>query len=83
VDDFVGYCPFGAAARWENPLGRGGRRRPPACVLQQEAICVVLRVLGIAAAILIVVWVVSDPVGAGDTVHGWINQLITFFHHLA
>lgn len=42
-----------------------------------------LRILGMVLAIMIVVWVVSDPVGAGDVVHGWINSLITFFHHLA
>jgi hypothetical protein len=79
----VGYSPCGAVAVGERRLGRGGRSRPPECALQQEANCVVLRLLGMVLAILIIIWVVSDPVGAGDTVHGWINQIITFFHHLA
>ena len=78
-----GYSPFGAAAVWEGRLGKGSRKRPPVRVLQQEANCVVLRVLGMALAILIIVWIVSDPVGAGDLVHGWINGIVIFFHHLA
>ncbi len=41
------------------------------------------KVLGIIVAIVIVVWIVSNPASAGDTVHGWISGLVTFFHHLA
>lgn len=41
------------------------------------------RILGIIVAILIVVWIVSQPAVAGDTVHGWITGIITFFEHLA
>jgi hypothetical protein len=41
------------------------------------------RVIGIIVAILIVVWIVSNPASAGDTVHSWITGILTFFHHLA
>jgi hypothetical protein len=41
------------------------------------------KVLGILVAILIVVWIVSDPATAGNTVHDWITGIITFFHHIA
>ena len=41
------------------------------------------RILGIIVAILIIVWIVSDPTSAGDTVHTWITGIITFFQHLA
>lgn len=40
------------------------------------------RVLGIIVAILIVVWIVSNPAAAGDTIHGWLTGIFTFFHHL-
>ena len=41
------------------------------------------RIIGIIVAVLIIVWIVSNPAAAGDTAHGWITGLITFFHHLA
>jgi hypothetical protein len=44
---------------------------------------VLQRVLGIIVTILIIVWVVSNPTSAGDTVHSWVTGIITFFQHLA
>jgi hypothetical protein len=44
---------------------------------------VLQRLLGIIVAVLIVVWIVSNPAAAGDTVHSWITGILTFFHHLA
>jgi len=41
------------------------------------------RILGIAVLILVIVWIVSSPASAGDTVHGWITGIITFFRHIA
>ncbi len=41
------------------------------------------RILGIIVAVLIIVWIVSDPAAAGNTVHSWINGILTFFRHLA
>jgi hypothetical protein len=41
------------------------------------------RILGIIVAVLIIVWIVSNPAAAGDTVHSWITGLLTFFRHLA
>lgn len=41
------------------------------------------RTLGWIVAILIIVWIVSNPAAAGDTVHAWINGIITFFRHMA
>jgi hypothetical protein len=36
-----------------------------------------------AAVILIAVWIVSQPDVAGNTIHAWIQDAITFFQHLA
>jgi hypothetical protein len=44
---------------------------------------VLQRVLGIIVAVLIIVWIVSNPASAGNTVHSWITGILTFFHHLA
>jgi len=33
--------------------------------------------------ILIIVWILSNPVRAGVDVHNWINDIITFFEALA
>jgi len=41
------------------------------------------KTIGILVAILIVVWIVSNPASAGDAVHSWISGLITFLHHIA
>jgi hypothetical protein len=41
------------------------------------------RILGIIVGVLIIVWIVSNPAAAGDTVHSWITGLFTFFRHLA
>ena len=40
------------------------------------------KAVGIIVAILIVVWIVSDPAGAGSSVHNWITGIITFFRHV-
>jgi hypothetical protein len=41
------------------------------------------KIVGWIIVVLIVVWVVSNPASAGDTVHGWVTGLIDFFKHLA
>jgi hypothetical protein len=33
--------------------------------------------------ILVIVWIVSNPTGAGNDVHTWVNDIISFFRHLA
>jgi hypothetical protein len=33
--------------------------------------------------ILVIVWIVSNPTGAGNDVHTWVNDIISFFTHLA
>jgi hypothetical protein len=33
--------------------------------------------------ILVVIWVASDPAHAGDSVHTWLNDAVTFLRHLA
>ncbi len=47
-----------------------------------EASTLLQRLLSIIVAILIIVWIVSNPAAAGNTVHSWITGIITFFHHL-
>jgi hypothetical protein len=41
------------------------------------------KVLGWAVIILIVIWVISNPSAAGNSVHDWITDIINFFTHLA
>jgi hypothetical protein len=48
-----------------------------------EAIALLSRLIGIIVAVLIIVWIVSNPAAAGDSVHGWITGLFTFFRHLS
>jgi hypothetical protein len=48
-----------------------------------EVVALLSRLIGFVVAILIIVWIVSNPAAAGDTVHGWITGLLTFFRHLA
>ena len=43
----------------------------------------VQKVLGWIVAILLVVWIVSNPAAAGNTLHSWVTGIITFFQHLA
>ena len=43
----------------------------------------VTKIIGWAVVILIVIWIVSDPAAAGASVHGWIDDIISFFTHLA
>ena len=38
---------------------------------------------GWVAGVLIAVWITSDPGGAGDNVHTWISDILTFLTHLA
>lgn len=47
-----------------------------------EVIALLSRLIGVIVAILIIVWIVSNPAAAGDSVHGWITGLLTFFRHL-
>ena len=49
----------------------------------REARALLARIIGIAVAVLVIVWIISDPASAGNTVHSWITGIITFFHHLA
>jgi len=38
--------------------------------------------IGIIVAIIIIVWIVSNPAGTGNSVHHWISGIVTFFHHM-
>ena len=51
--------------------------------LGREEDHLVQKILGWAAVILIVVWVLSNPAGAGNTVHSWVTGTVSFFQHLA
>jgi hypothetical protein len=41
------------------------------------------KVVGWVIVIIIVVWVISKPSGAGTDVHNWVTDIISFFTHLA
>jgi hypothetical protein len=49
----------------------------------REARAVLQKVLSWIVVVLIVVWIVSNPAAAGNTVHTWVTGIITFFQHLA
>jgi hypothetical protein len=63
--------------------GTTDRHSTAAAEPDREARPLLSKIIGIIVAVLIIVWIVSNPASAGDTVHGWISGLITFFHHLA
>ena len=41
------------------------------------------KLIGVIVTVLILVWVISNPASAGDSVHDWIAGIITFFEHLS
>lgn len=41
------------------------------------------KIIGGLILLFIVIWIVGNPAGAGNTVHDLITGLITFFQHLA
>lgn len=41
------------------------------------------KVLGWIVVVIIVVFIITNPVEAGNLVREWINAIITFFTHLA
>ncbi len=41
------------------------------------------KLTGWIVGILVVVWIVSAPAGAGNDVHQWISGILSFFQHLA
>jgi len=41
------------------------------------------KAIGILIVVLIVVWIISQPAHAGDTIHGWIGAIGTFFRHVS
>jgi hypothetical protein len=34
------------------------------------------------AVVLVAAWVLADPARAGDSVHGWVQGIFSFFAHL-
>jgi hypothetical protein len=44
---------------------------------------VLAKLTGWIVGILVVVWIVSTPAGAGNDVHSWISGILSFFQHLA
>jgi hypothetical protein len=40
------------------------------------------KLIGVIVTILVLVWIISNPAGAGDAVHSWIFGIIDFFRHL-
>jgi hypothetical protein len=44
---------------------------------------VLAKITGWTVGILIIVWIVSTPTGAGNDVHSWVSGILSFFQHLA
>ena len=72
VAGLPGCCSLPGARDLYAPASQTGRRER-----------LLSRIIGIVVAILVIVWIVSNPASAGNTVHGWITGVVTFFHHLA
>ena len=62
------------------PAGRPVLRRP---VGREGKAPVLQKLIGVIVTVLVLVWVISNPASAGDSVHDWIAGLITFFEHLS
>ena len=41
------------------------------------------KIAGWTVGILVVVWIVSTPAGAGNDVHSWVSGILSLFQHLA
>lgn len=41
------------------------------------------RWVSVIIVILVIVWIASNPSGAGSDVHKWVNDIFTFFSHIA
>ena len=41
------------------------------------------KLLGVIVCLLVVVWIVTTPVAAGNDVHGWVSGILEFFTHLS
>jgi hypothetical protein len=42
----------------------------------------ITKIVGWIVGILIIVWIVTNPAGAGNDVHAWITDIVSFFSHL-
>ena len=42
----------------------------------------IAKIVGWIVAIVIIVWIVSDPAKAGTDVHNWVLDIVNFFTHL-
>ena len=40
------------------------------------------RIVQLIIVIAVLVWIFSSPAHAGDTIHGWITGVATFFSHV-
>ena len=43
----------------------------------------IAKIAGWIVGILIIVWIVTNPAAAGNDVHAWISDIVSFFSHLA
>ena len=41
------------------------------------------KIMGWTVGILVIVWIVSTPTGAGNDVHSWVSGILSFFQHLS
>jgi hypothetical protein len=63
-----------------------GRARPgtsSVAAFERRGKRVLMKIIGWIVGVLVVVWVVSTPAGAGNDVHSWVSGILSFFQHLA
>jgi hypothetical protein len=63
------------------PAGPGGQCCPGRAGWEGKAL--LQKLIGVVITVLVLVWVISNPVSAGNAVHDWIAGIITFFEHLS
>jgi Fe2+ transport system protein B len=59
-----------------------GRRTTAQSLTEQRGKVLVPKAVGWIIAVLVIVWIVANPARAGNDVHTWINDIVSFFSHL-
>jgi hypothetical protein len=63
-------------------LRHGGLAHYRRVLDQAEGEVLVPKAIGWTIGILVIVWIIANPARAGNDVHTWINDIVSFFSHL-
>ena len=62
--------------------GMAGWRTTAESSTKQEGEFLVPKAVGWTIAVLVIVWIIANPARAGNDVHTWVNDIVSFFSHL-